>query len=58
MSTADPVVADDVRMPGAPAYRAYMRDHEGSAWRTTENRTHVEYQSLIRDLVLESEYLG
>ena len=52
------VVADNVRVPGAPAYRAYMRDRDGSLWRTTEHRTHVEYQSLIRDLVLESDYLG
>ncbi|MTL14054.1 O-methyltransferase, partial [Nocardia seriolae] len=27
-------------------------------WRTTEHRTHNEYQSLLKDLVLESEYLG
>jgi catechol O-methyltransferase len=35
-----------------------MKAHEGSAWRTIEHDTHVEYQTLIRDLVLESEYLG
>lgn len=52
------VVADNVRVPGAPAYRAYMREHEGSTWRTIEHKTHVEYQTLIPDLVLESEYLG
>ena len=51
-------VADNVKMPGAPEYRAYMRDNEGRAWRTTEHETHVEYQSLLKDLVLESEYLG
>ena len=49
-------VADNVRFPGAPAYRSYMR--ESDDWRTTEHRTHVEYQSLLPDLVLESEYLG
>lgn len=52
------VVADNVAVPGAPEYRAYMRDQDGVLWRTSEHRTHVEYQSLIRDLVLESEYLG
>ena len=52
------VVADNVRVPGAPAYRAYMREEEGRTWRTTEHKTHVEYQTLIPDLVLESEYLG
>jgi catechol O-methyltransferase len=52
------VVADNVKFPGAPEYRAYMRARQGTAWDTIEHRTHVEYQSLIRDLVLESEYLG
>jgi catechol O-methyltransferase len=52
------VVADNVKVPGAPAYRAHMREHEGRDWRTTEHETHVEYQTLVRDLVLESEYLG
>ena len=49
-------VADNVKVPGAPEYREYMREHEGRGWRTTEHETHVEYQSLIKDLVLESEY--
>ena len=52
------VVADNVKVPGAPKYRAYMQQHEGSTWRTVEHDTHVEYQTLIKDLVLESEYLG
>ena len=52
------VVADNVKFPGAPAYRDYMRAHEGRDWRTTEHRTHVEYQTMIKDLVLESEYAG
>jgi catechol O-methyltransferase len=52
------VVADNVRVPGAPAYRAYMREQQGRTWRTSEHKTHVEYQTLIPDLVLESEYLG
>ncbi|MFI9508512.1 O-methyltransferase [Nocardia sp. NPDC052566] len=52
------VVADNVKVPGAPDYRRYMHEREGGSWRTTEHKTHVEYQSLITDLVLESEYLG
>jgi catechol O-methyltransferase len=52
------VVADNIRFPGAPEYRAHMREQEGKTWRTTEHDTHVEYQSLVKDLVLESEYLG
>jgi catechol O-methyltransferase len=52
------VVADNVRVPGAPKYRAYMRDQQGRSFDTVEHRTHVEYQTLLGDLVLESEYLG
>jgi catechol O-methyltransferase len=51
------VVADNVRIPGAPDYRAYMAAQEGRAWETTAHEAHVEYQSLIKDLVLESKYL-
>ncbi len=51
------VVADNVRFPGAPEYRAFMSREEGRTWRTVEHDTHVEYQNLIKDLVLESEYL-
>ena len=52
------VVADNVRIPGAPAYRAYMREQQGALFDTFEHRTHVEYQTLMPDLVLESEYRG
>jgi len=52
------IVADNVKFPGVPGYREYMREREGRVWRTTEHETHVEYQTLIRDLVLESEYLA
>ncbi|MBB2992810.1 catechol O-methyltransferase [Mycolicibacterium iranicum] len=52
------VVADNVGIPGAPAYRAYLRGNQGRLWDTVEHRAHVEYQSLLPDLVLESEYLG
>ena len=51
------VVADNVRFPGAPEYRAFMSREEGRTWRTVEHQAHVEYQSLLKDLVLESEYL-
>ena len=52
------VVADNVKFPGAPEYRAYLKAQEGKSWRTVEHDTHVEYQSLLKDLVLESQYLG
>jgi catechol O-methyltransferase len=52
------VVADNVKFPGAPEYRAYMIQNEGKLWRTIEHETHVEYQSVIKDLVLVSEYLA
>jgi catechol O-methyltransferase len=52
------VLADNVRFPGAPEYRAYLESAEGESWRTEHHDTHVEYQSLLKDLVLESEFLG
>jgi catechol O-methyltransferase len=51
------VVADNVKFPGAPEYRAYMQENEGKLWRTDEHETHAEYQTMIKDLVLVSEYL-
>lgn len=51
-------VADNVGFPGSPKYRAYMREQQGRSWKTVEHRTHMEYQKLVPDLVLESEYLG
>ena len=50
------VVADNIKFPGAPEYRAYMVANEGKHWRTIEHETHVEYQSVLKDLVLVSEY--
>lgn len=52
------VLADNVGYPGAPRYRRHMKRLEGVQWRTREHRAHAEYQTLIPDLVLESEYLG
>lgn len=51
-------VADNVRVPGAPQYRGYMREQQGKLWDTTEHKTHLEYQSMVSDLVLESEFLA
>jgi catechol O-methyltransferase len=52
------VVADNVGRPGAPKYKAYMAKQEGIRFRTEKHRTHVEYQTLIPDLVLTSTFLG
>jgi catechol O-methyltransferase len=58
LHTGSVVVADNILVPGAPKYRAYMREQQGTLWHTVEHKTHVEYQSLLPDLVLESDYLG
>ena len=50
-------VADNIKLPGAPEYRSFMHEREGRDWRTVEHEAHVEYQSLLKDMVLESEYL-
>jgi catechol O-methyltransferase len=52
------VVADNIKFPGAPKYRAHMREAEGKQWRSVEHSTHAEYQTLLKDIVLESEYVG
>jgi catechol O-methyltransferase len=52
------VVADNVRIPGAPAYQAFMDAAEGKRWRTIAHQTHAEYQTLFKDIVLESTLLG
>ncbi|HTQ20833.1 O-methyltransferase [Mycobacterium sp.] len=52
------VLADNVKIPGSPKYRQYMRQQQGSRWQTIEHKTHLEYQSMVSDLVLESEFLG
>ena len=57
LHTGSIVVADNIRVPGAPKYREYMRQQQGKLWSTTEHKTHAEYTTLP-DLVLESEYLG
>jgi catechol O-methyltransferase len=58
LHTGSVAVADNVRIPGAPKYREYMRQTQGTLWNTTEHKAHLEYQSTLPDLVLESEYLG
>jgi catechol O-methyltransferase len=52
------VVADNILIPGAPKYRAYMREQQGKLFDTVEHKAHGEYQTLAPDIVLESEYLG
>jgi catechol O-methyltransferase len=52
------VVADNVKLLGAPEYHAFMKAKEGTLFRTREHSTHLEYQTLLKDLVLESEFLG
>jgi catechol O-methyltransferase len=51
-------VADNVKFPGAPKYRAYMKDVEGIEWHSVEHSTHAEYQTLLKDIVMESDYLA
>jgi len=58
LHTGSIAVADNVRIPGAPEYREYMRQQQGKLWQTIEHKAHLEYQTLVSDLVLESEYLG
>lgn len=52
------VVADNVKVPGAPKYREYMRRQQGKMFDTVEHKTHAEYQTMLADLVLESRYRG
>ena len=52
------VMADNMRIPGAPEYRAFMKKNEGRLFHSLEHSAHVEYQRLIRDVVLESEFLA
>ncbi len=51
------VVADNVRFPGAPEYRAFMEAEEGRTWRSRAHHTYAEYQSMVPDIVLESTLL-
>lgn len=51
-------VADNMKLPGSPEYRRYMKQEEGKRWRTTEHHAHLEYQSLLKDSVFVSEFLG
>ncbi len=44
-------------MSGVPSFckmHAYMRRQQGMSWNTIEHKTHLEYQTLVPDLVLES----
>lgn len=37
-------------------YRGYMHQQQGALWNTTERKTHLEYQTLLSDRGMESEY--
>ena len=52
------VLADNMGLPGSPKYLAHMREQQGRQWHTDEHRTHVEYQTMAPDLMLESEFLA
>ncbi len=52
------VVADNMLIPGSPKYRDFMHEQQGKLFYTIEHKTHGEYQTLVPDIVLESEYLG
>src|SRR5262249_24543417 len=52
------VMADNIRFPGAPEYQAYMTAQEGKRWSTRAHQTHAEYQTFIKDVVLESTLIG
>jgi len=45
-------------IPDAIDGGAYMKEQQGKRRQTIEHETHVEYQTLLKDLVLESEFLG
>jgi catechol O-methyltransferase len=51
------VVADNMKVPGAPAYHEFMKANEGTLFRTREHVAHLEYQRLFKDIVFESEFL-
>jgi len=52
------VMADNVGFPGVPDYKQYMANQQGERWETREHSSFVEYQSVIKDLVLESVLLN
>ena len=45
-------------IPGSPKYRGFMKEQQGKLFDTVEHKTHGEYQTLVPDVVLESEYLA
>ena len=52
------VVADNIGFPGSPKYREFMNQQQGKLFDTVEHKAHGEYQTLMPDIVLESEFLG
>jgi catechol O-methyltransferase len=58
LSKGSIIVADNVIVPGAPKYLAWMKQVEGKVFTSVENWSFLEYQSLIKDMVLVSTFLG
>lgn len=58
LHTGSIAVGDNIKFPGAPEYHTYMKENEGALWKSDEHQTHAEYQTVIKDIVLVSEYLG
>jgi catechol O-methyltransferase len=58
LHTGSRIVGDNIKFPGAPKFRAYLNERDGREWRVTEHKTHAEYQTLLKDIVIEAEYLG
>jgi catechol O-methyltransferase len=52
------VVADNIGFPGSPKFREFMNQQQDKLFDTVEHKTHAEYQTLMPDVVLESELLG
>ena len=50
------VVADNILLPGAPKYRAYMRSQQGGLFESVEHKNYAEHTRLP-DIVPESELL-
>lgn len=52
------VFADNVLYPGAPDYKEFMEKEQGKLFQTNFYETYLEYQTKVKDMVLDSIYLG
>ena len=52
------VVADNVLLPGAPAFRWFLHKHSKSVFDVTDHWSWVEYQGLLPDVVVEAKIVG